>query len=98
MYARGGGVKPIREILRFVSYQPFAEFHDAHCVRWYPVVAKYEFTDPCIAATDYSLDPKTFLVRMNKSTLLNVISAVDPLAGLRIIKHSILAMDFMLRP
>ena len=32
MRARGCRVKPIGEILRFVGYQSFAEFHDAHRV------------------------------------------------------------------
>jgi hypothetical protein len=37
MRTRGSRIKPVGEILRFVEHQPFAEFHDAHHVWWYPV-------------------------------------------------------------
>src|SRR5213079_157540 len=95
MRTRGCRVKPIGEILRFVGHQSFAEFHDAHRVRWYAVIGKYEFSDPEIAAADYSPDGKTLLVWLDESALLNVVPTADPLARLRIIKHSILAVDFM---
>src|SRR5258706_5582500 len=96
MRTRGSRVKPIGEILRFVGHQPFAEFHDAHRVRWYAVVGKYEFSDPEIAAADNSPDRKTLLAWLDGSALLNVVPAADLLARLRIIKHGILAVDFML--
>src|SRR6266481_4849413 len=95
MRTRGCRVKPIGEILRFVGHQSFAEFHDAHRVRWYAVIGKYEFSDPEIAAADNSPDRKTLLVWLDESALLNVVPAADPLARLRIIKHGILAVDFM---
>src|SRR5258708_15866791 len=95
MRTRGCRVKPIGEILRFVGHQSFAEFHDAHCVRWYAVIGKYEFSDPEIAAADYSPDRKALLVWLDESALLNIVPAADPLARLWIIKHSILAVDFM---
>src|ERR1700680_4749703 len=95
MRARGRRVKPIGEILRFVGHQSFAEFHDAHRVRWYAVIGKYEFSDPEIAAADNSPDRKTLLVRLDESALLNVVPTADSLARLRIIKHSILAVNFM---
>src|ERR1700704_3874733 len=95
MRTRGCRVKPIGEILRFVGHQSFAEFHDAHRVRWYAVIGKYEFSDPEIAAADNSPDRKTLLVWLDESALLNVVPAANPLARLRIIKHSILAVDFM---
>src|SRR5439155_1458398 len=95
MRTRGCRLKPIGEILRFVGHQSFAEFHDAHRVRWYAVIGEHEFSDPEIAAADNSLDRKTLLVWLDESALLNVVPAADPLARLRIIKHSILAVDFM---
>src|SRR5467141_3299660 len=95
MRTRRCRVKPIGEILRFVGHQSFAEFHDAHRVRWYAVIGKYEFSDPEIAAADNSPDRKTLLVWLDEPALLNVVPAADPLARLRIIKHSILAVDFM---
>src|ERR1700731_4879586 len=95
MRTRGCRVKPIGEILRFVGHQSFAEFHDAHRVRWYAVIGKQEFSDPEIAAADNSPDRKTLLVWLDESALLNVVPAADPLARLRIIKHGILAVDFM---
>src|SRR4051794_13529287 len=95
MRTRGPRGKPIGEILRFLGHQSFAEFHDAHSVRWYVVIGKYEFSDPKIAAADNSPDRKTLLVWLDESALLNVVPPADPLARLRIIKHSILAVDFM---
>src|SRR6195256_4547082 len=95
MRTRGCRVKPIGEILRFVGHQSFAEFHDAHRVRWYAVIGKYEFGDPEIAAADNAPDGKTLLVWLDESALLNVVPAAGPFARLRIIKHSILAVDFM---
>src|SRR5712672_1688385 len=95
MRTRDRRVKPIGEILRFVGDQSFAEFHDAHRVRWYAIIGKYEFSDPEIAAADNSPDRKTLLVWLGATALLNVVPAADPLARLRIIKHRILAVDFM---
>src|SRR3984893_8533273 len=95
MRTRGCRVKPIGEILRFVGHQSFAEFHDAHRVRWHAVIGKYEFSDPEIAAADNSPDRKALLVWLDESALLNVVPAADPLARLRIIEHGILAVDFM---
>src|SRR3979409_1866058 len=95
MRTRGCRIKPIGEILRFVGHQSFAEFHDAHRVRWYAIIGKYEFSDPEIAAADNSPNRKTLLVWLEATALLTVVPAADPLARLRIIKHSILAVDFM---
>src|SRR6266568_1886531 len=95
MRARGCRVKPVGEILRFVGHQSFAEFHDAHRVRWYAVIGKYEFSDPELAAANNSPDRKTLLVWLEASALLNVVPVADPLARLRIIKYSILVVDFM---
>src|SRR5712671_1815928 len=95
MRTRGCRVKPIGEILRFVGHQSFAEFHDAHRVRWYAIIGKYEFSDPEIAAADNSPDRKTLLVWLGATALLNVVPAADLLARLRIVKHSILAVNFM---
>src|SRR6516165_3597445 len=95
MRTRGSGVEAIGEILRFVGHQSFAEFHDAHCVRWYVVIGEYEFSDPEIAAADNSPDRKALLVWLDESALLNVVPTADSLARLWIIKHGILAVDFM---
>src|ERR1700739_656790 len=95
MRTRGCRVKPIGEILRFVGHLSFAEFHDAHRVRWYAVIGQHEFGDPEIAAADNSPDRKTLLVGLDGSALLNVVPAADPLARLRIIEHPSPAVDFM---
>src|ERR1700733_10181479 len=95
MRTRGSGVEPISKILRFVGHQSFAEFHDAHRVRRYAVIGKNEFCDPEVAAADNSTDRKTLFVWLDESALLNVVPAANPLARLRIIKHGILAVDFM---
>src|SRR5882757_9509565 len=96
MRARGGGVEPIGEILRFAGHQPFAEFHDAHRVGWVAVIAEDEFSDPEIAAAGNAPDRETLLVGLDEPALLNVVPAADPLARLRIIEYGILAVDFML--
>jgi hypothetical protein len=70
-------LKPIGEILRFVGHQSFTQFHDAHRVRWYAVIGKYEFSDPEIAAADNSPDRKTLLVWLDEPALLNVVPAAD---------------------
>src|SRR3979411_2856931 len=98
MRTRGCRVKPIGEILRFVGHQSFAEFHDAHRVGWYAVIGKYEFSDPETAAADNSPDRKTLLVRLDGSALWSVVPPAGPLARLRIIRHGILAVDFMFDP
>src|SRR5258708_18392314 len=95
MRTRRRRVKPIGEILRFDVHQFFAEFHDAPRVRWFAVIGQYEFSDPEIAAADNSSDRKTLFVWLDESALLNVVPAADPFARLRIIKHGILAVDFM---
>src|SRR6201996_6738765 len=95
MRTRGSRVERTGKILRFVGHQSFAEFHDAHHVRWYVVIAEHEFSDPEIAAADNAPDRKTLLVRLHKPALLNVVPAADPLARLRVIKHGILAIDLM---
>src|SRR3954466_9599616 len=88
-------LKPIGEVLRFVGHQSLAQFHDAHGVRWYAVISKYELSDPELAAADNSPDRKSLLVWLDQSALLNVVPAADPLARLRIIKYSILVVDLM---
>src|SRR3979411_679228 len=95
MRTRGCRIKPIGEIFRFVGHQSFAEFHDAHRVRWSAIIGTYELSDHEMAAADTSRDRKTLLVWLDATALLNVVPAADPLARLRIIKHSILAVDFM---
>src|SRR3954471_14718738 len=96
MRTRGCRVKRIGEILGFMSHHSLAEFHDAHHVRWHAVIGKYEFSDPEIATADHSPDRKSLLVRLDGSAFLNVVPAVNPFGRLRIIKHSILAVDFVL--
>src|SRR5690348_11169921 len=95
MCTRGRGGKLIGEILRFAGHQSVAEFHDAHRVRRYAVIGQHEFSDPEIAAADNSSDCKTLLGWLDEAAFLNVVSAADPLARLRIIKYGILAVDFM---
>src|SRR5216683_7354509 len=95
MRTRGCRVKPIGEILRFVGHESFAEFHLALHVRWYSVLGQHELSDPEITAVDNSADLKTLLAWLDEAALLNVVPAADPLPRLRIIKHGILAVDFM---
>src|ERR1700712_3920610 len=96
MRARGAWLERIGEILGFGGHQSVAEFHDAHHVGRYAVIAQHEFGDPEITAADHPPDRKTLLVRLDGSAPLNVVPAADPLARLRIFKQSILAVDFVL--
>src|ERR1700679_1464417 len=98
MRTRGCRVKPVGEILGFWGDQSLAKFHDAHSVRRYAVIAKYEFGDPEVAAADHPLDRKTLLVWLDGSALLNILPAADPLPRLRIIEHGVLPVDFVLNP
>src|SRR5689334_2484161 len=95
MRTRGRSFEPIREVLRFLGHQPVAQFHDADRVRWYPVVAEHEFGDPEIAAANNPADRKALLAWLDEPALLNVVPAADTFSRLRIIKHGILAVDFM---
>jgi hypothetical protein len=79
-----------------VSNQSFEELHDAHRVRRHAIIGKNEFGDPEIAATNHSPDHKALLVWLGGSALLNVVPAANSLARLRIIKHSIFTVDFVL--
>src|SRR5436190_11846498 len=95
MRARGGRIEPFGEILRFTGHQPVAEFHDAYRVGGHAVIGQHEFSDPEIAAAGNSPDRESLRVGLDEPALLNVATAADPLARLRIIKHGILAVDVM---
>src|SRR5580658_1150576 len=95
MRTRGRWVKSVGEVLRLLGHQPFAELHDTDRKRRSAVIGKYELADPEIAAANNSLKRESLPVWLNKSALLNVMPTADLLAGLRIIKQSILAVDFM---
>ena len=75
MRARGSGLEPIGETLRFAGHQSVAELHDAHRVRRDAVIAQHEFGDPEIAAADNSPDRKALLVRLEESAFLNIVPA-----------------------
>lgn len=78
-----------------MGYQPFAELHDAHDIRWLTVIGQDELGYPEIAAAHYSPHREAFLVWLGASTLLNVASSANALARLRIIENGILVVDFM---
>ncbi len=82
--------------MRFVGNQSFAEFHNTDRVRRYAVIGEDEFGNPEIAAANNSPYRKMFFVWLNGSALLNVVPAADSFARLRIVEHSIIAVDFML--
>src|SRR3954453_14216064 len=96
MRARRAWVEPIGEILRLLRNQTVLKLHDAHHVRWTAVVSQYEFGDPEIAEADHPSDCETLLVRLNGTTLLDVMPATDSLARLGVKQHRILAVNLML--
>ena len=96
MRTRRCRVKPIGEILRFVSHQPVAELHDTHRVRRQAVVCKDEFSDPKVGSTEYAPHHKALLVRLRKTRRLNIAPTADPLPGLRVLKHCIVVVNLVL--
>ena len=79
-----------------MRHESFAEFHNAHRIGWYVVIAKREFGNPEISTSSNSPDRKALFIWLDESALLDVVPIADLLARLRIIKHGILAVDFML--
>jgi len=89
-------LKWISEILRLAGNLPVAEFHDAYSVRRRTVIAEYEFGDPEVAVADDPLDGEALLARLHCSALLNLASAANALARLRIVKDRVLTIDLVL--
>src|ERR1700754_5330786 len=96
MRARWPRLKRIAEVPRLPLDVSVPEFHDAHRVRGRAVVGEHEFCDPEITRADDSPHRKALLVRLNGSALLDIAPASDALAGLRIVEHSVIAVDVML--
>ena len=96
MRTRGRRLEPIAEILRLSGDLPFAKFHDAHRVRGHAVIAKDEFSYPEIASAENPANRETLLVWLQETAFPYVPPAMDPLAGLRILKHGVLSVDFVL--
>jgi hypothetical protein len=95
--ARGPWLEGIAEVLGLTSDLPVSEFHDANRVRRQAVVCKDEFSDPKVGSTEYASHRKALLVRLRKTRRLNIASTADPLPGLRVFKHCIVAVNLMLR-
>jgi hypothetical protein len=55
----GWRLERIREILCVVHNLTVAEFHNAHCVRWPPLVGDCVFRDPEVIFSENSLDVET---------------------------------------
>jgi hypothetical protein len=55
----GWRLEGIREILCLVHDLTVAELHDAHCVRWPPLVGDCIFRNPEVAFSENSLDVET---------------------------------------
>src|SRR5215471_19920075 len=81
---RRPGLERVAEVLRLAGHLSVAEFHDAHGVRRYAVIAEDQFGDPEIAAADDPLDCEALLARLHRSALLDVVSAANAFARLRI--------------
>jgi hypothetical protein len=95
--ARGTRLEGIAEVLGLTGNLPVPELHDTHCVGRRAVVCKDEFSDPKVASTEYASHRKALPVRLRKTRRLNIASTADPLRGLRVFKHCIVAVNLMLR-
>src|SRR5436190_16640481 len=93
---RRPGREWIAEILRLAGDLSVAEFHDAYSVRWHAVIVEHEFGDPEVAVADDPLDGEALLIRLHRSALLNLASAANAFARLRVVEHRILAINLML--
>src|SRR5579859_7789554 len=94
--ARCGGGEWIGEVLGFAGNLVIAELHDAYGVGGLAVVGEYEFGDPKIAAANDAPDRETFFVGLTGTLALYVASTAGALAGLRVLQHSVLAIDEVL--
>src|SRR5204863_9382835 len=60
------------------------------------VIAEHEFGDPEVAVAGDPLDGEALLIRLHRSALLNLASAANAFARLRVVEHRILAINLML--
>src|SRR5437773_2755268 len=90
-------LKRIAEILGLAGHLPVAELHDAHGVRWPPVVGEYEFSDPEVGSAEDPPHCEALSVRLSKARRLNIAPAADALARLRILEHRVLSVNLVLR-
>src|ERR1700690_3900293 len=95
--ARGPRLKGIAEVLGLTGNLAVFELHDTHRVSRRAVIGEDEFGDPKVGGTEYALHGKALLVRLRRTRRLNIAPAADPLAGLRVFQHRILAINGMLR-
>src|ERR1700738_42954 len=86
----------VAEVLRFVDYLSTLEFHNANNVKRLRVIGHDEFADPKIAGADHATHGKAFYVRLGDARRLNVGSASDAFARLRIVENCISSVDLVL--
>jgi hypothetical protein len=77
----GWRLEGIGEILCFVNDLTVAEFHNAHCVCWPPLIGDCVFRDPEITVSENSLDVETgWLAWMMTPQGLQIASPEDSFA------------------
>src|ERR1700722_5282777 len=72
------------------------ELHNTHRVGRLAVIGEDEFADPQLANAKNAPHRKALLVRLGHARGLNVASAADALAGLRVFEHRIVPVNVML--
>src|ERR1700676_1785637 len=95
--ARGPRLEGVAEVLGLTGNLAVFELHDAHRVRRHAVVGQDEFSDPKVGSTEYAPHAKALLVRLRRTRRLNIAPAADPFPGLRVLKHGIVVVNFVLR-
>jgi hypothetical protein len=93
---RGPRLERIAEVLGLTGDLPVSEFHDAHRVRWQTVVRQDELSHPKVGGTEYASHREALLVGLRKTRRLNIASTADSLAGLRVLKYCIVAVNLVL--
>src|SRR3984957_849984 len=87
----------IAEVLRFADHLAGLEFHDADHVRRLSVVRHHQFADPQVSAAEHASHGEALEVRLGGARRLDVRSASDALARLRILENRISSIDLVFR-
>ena len=82
--------------MRFTNDLPITELHDADRIGRLAVIREHVLRHPEIPGADDPSHGKPFLVGLRRTRCLDVAPPADALAGLRILKHGVVAIDLVL--
>src|SRR3954468_16213251 len=93
---RRSGFERVAEILRLAGHLAVHEFHDAHRVGRPAIIGEDEFRHPDIARANDPAHPEPLCIRLRHAGGLNVVTAPDALARLRIFEQCVLSVYIVL--